>query len=401
MMPDSPRPGVPPLPPLLYEALVRRELAADLGSAGDVTTDAIVPPARRAAAQITARRAGRVCGLRCALFAFELLGPVSHAVEHDDGADVPAGTVLAMVEGPARALLSAERTALNVLAHLSGVATAARDMVDLAARAGPARVVCTRKTTPGLRTLEKYAVRVGGASNHRFGLSDAVLVKDNHRLIAGGVAPAVARARAAAGHLVRVEVEVDTLEQLDEALDAGADAVLLDNFSIADLRQAAATARGRATTEASGGITPETVAAVAATGVDFISVGWITHSAPALDVGLDFVEVDPGPVAGGGDGGKERLRTGRQGRDRAWAGLQKRSRQHLTHELIERVHGVRRVLLEARRLWKNDRPAMVRFLNRPHLLLGGRTPLEVARESTAGADLVVRIIGEARAGVAV
>lgn len=294
MMPDSPRPGVPPLVPLQYEALVRRELAADLGSAGDVTTDAIVPPDRRAAAQITARRAGRVCGLRCALFAFDLLGPVSHAVEHDDGADVSAGAVLATVEGPARALLSAERTALNLLAHLSGVATAARDMGDLAARAGSARVVCTRKTTPGLRALEKYAVRVGGASNHRFGLSDAVLVKDNHRLLAGGVAPAVARARAAAGHLVRVEVEVDSLEQLDEALDAGADAVLLDNFSIADLRQAAATARGRATTEASGGITPETVAAVAATGVDLISVGWITHSAPALDVGLDFVEVDPG-----------------------------------------------------------------------------------------------------------
>ena len=291
MMPDSPRPGVPPLAPLQYEAVVRRELTADLGSAGDVTTDAIVPPHRRAAAQIAVRRAGRVCGLRCALFAFDLLGPVSHAVEHDDGADVPAGAVLATVEGPARALLSAERTALNLLAHLSGIATATRGIVDLAARAGPAKVVCTRKTTPGLRALEKYAVRVGGASNHRFGLYDAVLVKDNHRLIAGGVAPAVARARAAAGPFVRVEVEVDTLAQLEEALDAGADAVLLDNFPIADLRKAAALARGRATTEASGGITPENVAAVAATGVDLISVGWITHSAPALDVGFDFVEV--------------------------------------------------------------------------------------------------------------
>ena len=291
MMPDSPRPGVPPPAPLQYEALVRRELAADLGAAGDVTTDAIVPPGRRAAARVVVRRAGRVCGLPCALFAFELLGPVSCAVEHDDGEDVPAGTVLATVEGPARVLLAAERTALNLLAHLSGVATAARDTVALAARGGPARVVCTRKTTPGLRALEKYAVRVGGASSHRFGLCDAVLVKDNHRLMAGGVAPAVARARAAAGHLVRVEVEVDTLEQLDEALDAGADAVLLDNFSLADLRQAAATARGRATTEASGGITPETVGAVAATGVDLISVGWITHSAPALDMGFDVVEV--------------------------------------------------------------------------------------------------------------
>ena len=288
MTQDPPRPGVPPPPPLHYEALVRRELAVDLGSAGDVTTDAIVPADRRAAARIAVRRAGRVCGLRCALFAFEQLGPVSCAVEHDDGADVPAGAVIATLEGPARALLSAERTALNLLGHLSGVATAARDLVERAARGGPARVVCTRKTTPGLRALEKYAVRVGGAANHRFGLHDAVLVKDNHRLIAGGVAPAVARARAAAGHLVRIEVEVDTLAQLDEALDAGADAVLLDNFSIPDLKKAAARARGRAVTEASGGVTPETVAEVAATGVDLISVGWITHSAPALDVGLDF-----------------------------------------------------------------------------------------------------------------
>ena len=280
--------GVAALQPLHYEALVRRELAVDLGSAGDVTTDAVVPADRRAVARIAVRRAGRVCGLRCALFAFEVLGPVRHAVEHDDGADVPAGAVLATVEGPARVLLSAERTALNLLAHLSGVATAARDVVEAAARGGSARVVCTRKTTPGLRALEKYAVRVGGAANHRFGLHDAVLVKDNHRLIAGGVAPAVSRARAAAGHLVRVEVEVDDLEQLEEALDAGADAVLLDNFPIADLKRAAAMARGRAVTEASGGITPETVAAVAATGVDLISVGWITHSAPALDVGLDF-----------------------------------------------------------------------------------------------------------------
>ena len=288
MTQDAPRSRVAPLAPSYYEALVRRELAVDLGSAGDVTTDAIVPAHRRAAARIAVRRAGRVCGLRCALFAFETLGPVRHAVEHDDGADVPAGAVLATVEGPARVLLSAERTALNLLAHLSGIATATRDAVEAATRGGPARIVCTRKTTPGLRALEKYAVRVGGAANHRFGLHDAVLVKDNHRLIAGGVGPAVARARAAAGHLVRVEVEVDDLAQLDEALAAGADAVLLDNFSIVDLKKAAAMARGRAVTEASGGVTPETVAAVAATGVDLISVGWITHSAPALDVGLDF-----------------------------------------------------------------------------------------------------------------
>ena len=288
MTPASPPPRVAPLLPLQYEALVRRDLAADLGSAGDITTDAVVPAHRRASARIAVRRAARVCGLRCALFAFEALGRVRHAVEHDDGADVPAGAVLATVEGPARVLLSAERTALTLLAHLSGVATATRDVVAAAARGGPARVVCTRKTTPGLRALEKYAVRVGGAANHRFGLHDAVLVKDNHRLMTGGVGPAVARARAAAGHLVRIEVEVDDLAQLEEALDAGADAVLLDNFAIADLRKAAALARGRAVTEASGGVTPETVAEVAAAGVDLISVGWITHSAPALDVGLDF-----------------------------------------------------------------------------------------------------------------
>lgn len=288
MTPATPPPRVAPLLPLHYEALVRHDLAADLGTAGDVTTDAVVPAHRRAAARIVARRAGRVCGLRCARFAFEALGPVRHAVEHADGADVPAGAVLATVEGPARVLLSAERTALNLLAHLSGVATATRDVVEAAARGGPARVVCTRKTTPGLRALEKYAVRVGGAANHRFGLHDAVLVKDNHRLMAGGVGPAVAAARAAAGHLVRVEVEVDDLAQLAGALDAGADAVLLDNFPIADLKKAAAMARGRAVTEASGGITPETVAEIAATGVDLISIGWITHSAPALDVGLDF-----------------------------------------------------------------------------------------------------------------
>ena len=288
MIEDRRRPAAALPLPLHYEALVRRELAVDLGSAGDITTDAIVPADRRAAGRIAARRAGRVCGLRCALFAFEVLGPVRHAIEQDDGADVPAGAVLATVEGPARALLSAERTALNFLGHLSGIATATRDLVDLAARAGPARIVCTRKTTPGLRALEKYAVRVGGAANHRFGLHDAVLVKDNHRLIAGGVGPAVARARAAQGHLVQVEVEVDTLEQLQQALDAGADALLLDNLSIADLTTAVAVVRGRATTEASGGVTAETIGEVAATGVDLISVGWITHSAPALDIGLDF-----------------------------------------------------------------------------------------------------------------
>ena len=283
--------GLPEVAPLMliqYEELVRRELAADLGVAGDITTDAIVGGDVQSTARVVARQAGRVCGLECAVFTFRLLGGVRHRVAHGDGTDVEAGTVLAELEGSARALLSAERTALNLLGHLSGIATATRDRVRMVGEAGHARVVCTRKTTPGLRVLEKYAVRVGGASNHRFGLYDAVLIKDNHRVIAGGVQPAVAAARAALGHLVTLEVEVDTVEQLEEAIDAGADAVLLDNMSTPDLERAVARAGGRVTTEASGGITAETICDVAATGVDVISVGWITHSAPALDVGLDF-----------------------------------------------------------------------------------------------------------------
>ena len=289
MMTAEPGPRVDtPLTLPDYEELVRRELEADLGSAGDITTDAIVGGDAQATARVVVRRAGRVCGLECAIFAFRQLGGVRHRVAHPDGADVEAGTVLAELEGPARALLSAERTALNLLGHLSGVASVTRELVRVAASAGHARVVCTRKTTPGLRMLEKYAVRVGGGSNHRFGLYDAVLIKDNHRVIAGGVRAAVAAARLALGHRVTLEVEVDTLEQLEAALEAGADAVLLDNMSIPDLERAVACAGGRVTTEASGGITPETIRAVAATGVDVISVGWITHSAPALDVGLDF-----------------------------------------------------------------------------------------------------------------
>ncbi len=280
-------PIVAPLGVIQYEHLVRRELQADLGSAGDITTHAIVGGDVAATARVVARHQGRVCGLECAVFAFRLLGGVRHRVEHRDGADVEAGTTLVELEGSAHSLLAAERTALNLLGHLSGIASVTRDLVREVGEAGHARVVCTRKTTPGLRTLEKYAVRVGGASNHRFGLYDAVLIKDNHRMIAGGVRAAVAAARAALGHLVKLEVEVDSLEQLEVALDADVDAVLLDNMSIPDLERAVARVGGRVTTEASGGITPETIRDVAATGVDVISVGWITHSAPALDVGLD------------------------------------------------------------------------------------------------------------------
>ncbi len=288
---DPPR--TVPLAAIHYETLVRRELSVDLGSAGDLTSDAIVPDARTARARVVARQDGRVCGIGCGLFAFEVLGPASRRVFRNDGADVTAGTTLAEVTASARTVLSAERTALNFIGHLSGIATATRDMMRAAAGAGHARVTCTRKTTPGLRALEKYAVRVGGASNHRFGLYDAVLIKDNHREIAGGVARAMTAARAALGHLVKLEVEVDSLAQLEEALAAGADAVLLDNMSIADLERAVVLARGRAVTEASGGITLHTIRDVAATGVDIISVGWITHSAPSLDVGLDIEVAAP------------------------------------------------------------------------------------------------------------
>lgn len=284
--------SVAPLYPLLYEDVVRRALEEDLGRAGDLTSDAVIPPEHRARAVVVARRAGCIAGLDVAAAVFRLLDP-SLEVElcAADGDHVAAATVLAKVSGPARSLLSAERTALNFLGHLSGIATITRGIVEAVAGAGTgARVVCTRKTTPGLRTLEKYAVRCGGGANHRFGLDDAVMIKDNHRLVAGGLRPAVERVRGRIGHMVKIEVEVDTLEQLDEALALEVDAVLLDNMDLQTLRQAVGRIRdagGRVVSEASGGITPETAPAVAATGVDLLSVGWITHSAPNLDVALD------------------------------------------------------------------------------------------------------------------
>ena len=278
-----------PLYPLLYEPVVRRALEEDLGRAGDLTSDAVLPADLRAEARVVARAAGRIAGLEPSLAAFRLLDP-GCAIEVDlpDGSDAVAGEILAIVRGPARALLAAERTALNLLGRLSGIATATRELVA-AVRPYAARVVCTRKTTPGLRALEKYAVRCGGGGNHRFGLDDGVLIKDNHRALAGGLRPAVERARAAVGHMVKIEVEVDTLEQLDEALALGVDAVLLDNMDLPTLAEAVGRCRGRALTEASGGITLATAPAIAATGVDLLSVGWLTHSAPALDVALDVV----------------------------------------------------------------------------------------------------------------
>lgn len=279
--------GVPPLPSLVYEGVVRRALQEDLGRAGDVTTDAVCPPDLRGRAGIVARAAGRVAGLDASLLAFRLLDPdVRIDVGLRDGEDATAGGTIARVEGRARALLAAERTALNLLGHLSGVATATRDAVARLEGLST-RVAATRKTTPGLRALEKHAVRLGGGTPHRYGLDDAVLVKDNHVALAGGIAEAVRRARAAVGHLVKVEVEVDTLGQLDEALAAGVEVVLLDNMDLATLREAVRRARGRAVTEASGGIRPETIRAVAETGVDVVSLGWLTHSAPSLDVALD------------------------------------------------------------------------------------------------------------------
>ena len=294
------RDPIPPLYPLLYEPLVRRALEEDLGRAGDLTTDAVVPASARGEARVVVRSGGRVAGLPAALSAFRLLdGSIEVEVRAADGADAEAGEILAVVHGPLRPILSAERTALNLLGRLCGVATTTRGIVraveaaggERPEGAGPARVVCTRKTTPGLRALEKHAVRCGGGANHRFGLDDAVLIKDNHRAVAGSVAEAIRRARAHVGHLVKVEIEVDTLDELDAALAEGVDAVLLDNMGVETLREAVARVRaagGGTVTEASGGITPESAPAIAATGVDLLSVGWITHSAPSLDVALDI-----------------------------------------------------------------------------------------------------------------
>jgi nicotinate-nucleotide pyrophosphorylase (carboxylating) len=278
----------PPLPRILIEPLVRMALLEDLGRAGDLTTDAIVPAGHKATTLLVARQAGVIAGLELARLAFQLIDPaIEMQIERDDGTAVTPGDVIAAVGGLARGILTAERVALNFLCRLSGIATATASVV--AAVAGTkAKIVCTRKTTPGLRAIEKYAVRVGGGSNHRFGLDDAVLIKDNHVAIAGGVTEALRRAKSGVGHLVKVELEVDTLDQLREALDHGVDAVLLDNMDTATLARAVAMVAGRAVTEASGRITPATAPAIAATAVDLISIGWLTHSVGILDIGLDF-----------------------------------------------------------------------------------------------------------------
>ncbi len=272
---------------LLVEPIVRAALIEDLGRAGDITTDAIVPAEASIEAVIAARQPGILAGIEAGLLAFELLDPSIYIERFcEDGSRVEPGQAVAQISGQARPVLAAERTALNLICRLSGVATATRALVDAIAGT-KARIVCTRKTTPGLRILEKEAVRLGGGANHRFGLDDAMLIKDNHIALAGGVGPALERARAHAGHLVKIELEVDTLDQLAEALEIGVDAVLLDNMDPATLRRAVAMVDGRAVTEASGRITQESAPAIAASGVDLISSGWITHSAPILDLGLD------------------------------------------------------------------------------------------------------------------
>ena len=279
---------VSPLPRVMIEAQVRDALIEDLGRAGDITSDAIIPAATKAETALIARKPGVVAGLDVALLAFELIDPAIKAgVAKPDGSRLEKGELIATIAGPARGILTAERVALNFLCHLSGIASATATVVD-AVKGTKAHVICTRKTLPGLRNLQKYAIRVGGGFNHRYGLDDAVLIKDNHIAAAGGIRQAVERVRGAIGHLIKIELEVDTLEQLEEGLAVGVDAILLDNMDVEQMRRAVAIVNGRAVTEASGGITPQTAPAIAATGVDLLSLGWLTHSVQQLDIGLDW-----------------------------------------------------------------------------------------------------------------
>ena len=279
---------IPPLPDLLVEPAVRAALLEDLGRAGDLTTDAIVPATAQARTALVARQRGVVAGLAATAIAFRLVDPsIEMLIERPDGTPLQPGDRIATITGSARGVLTAERVALNFLGHLSGVASGAATLVE-AVRGHKARICCTRKTMPGLRALQKYAVRVGGGMNHRFGLDDGVLIKDNHVAVAGGIRPAILAARRGVGHLVKIEVEVDTLDQLEEALATGIDAVLLDNMTPDQLATSVGMIDGRAIAEASGRITPQTAPAIAASGVDLISAGWLTHSASVLDIGLDW-----------------------------------------------------------------------------------------------------------------
>ncbi|MEM1106871.1 MAG: carboxylating nicotinate-nucleotide diphosphorylase [Pseudomonadota bacterium] len=282
-------PAPPPLPGIVLDPIVRLALAEDLGRAGDLTSDATLAPGAALTAVIRARGPAVIAGFDAAAHTLALVdADVQLTIERGDGAAVTAGDTLARLSGPARSILMAERPVLNFLGRLSGVATLTRAFADAIAHTR-ARIVCTRKTTPGLRALEKRAVRCGGGTSHRYGLDDAILIKDNHIAACGSVTAALERAKAYAGHLRMIEIEVDTLEQLAEALAAGPDAVLLDNMEPITLRAAVDMVAGRCVTEASGGVTLDTVAAIAETGVDFVSSGALTHSAPNVDVGLDVV----------------------------------------------------------------------------------------------------------------
>lgn len=282
---------LPTLPRLVVDRAVEAALLEDWGRAGDITTEATIPADATARAVFAVRKAGVVSGLAMAESAFRQTDPaIRFQARKQDGDRLMPGDVIAEVEGPARPVLAAERIGLNYMGRMSGIATATAAFVDRIAGT-KASIVCTRKTTPGLRVFEKYAVRCGGGRNHRFGLDDAVLIKDNHIAVVGSVGETIRRARSFVGHLVKVEVEVDTLAQLAEALEAKPDVVLLDNMGPDMLRDAVTLTAGRALLEASGGVTLESVRAIAETGVDLISTGWITHSAPVLDIGLD-VTVD-------------------------------------------------------------------------------------------------------------
>jgi nicotinate-nucleotide pyrophosphorylase (carboxylating) len=277
------------LSPLAIDESVQRALNEDLGRAGDITSIATIPETTQAHAILIARQGGVIAGLPLAVAVFQKLSPDINIQAHfRDGGTVASGVHVLTISGPARAVLAGERTALNFVGRLSGIATLTADYVRHTAST-KMRICCTRKTTPGLRALEKYAVRCGGGFNHRFGLDDAILIKDNHIAVAGGIRPVLQRARAHAGHLVKIEIEVDILTQLREVLDTGlADVVLLDNMDIADLSEAVKLAKGRVVLEASGGVTQDSIARIAATGVDYASAGALTHSAANFDVALDI-----------------------------------------------------------------------------------------------------------------
>lgn len=277
------------LSPLLFEKAVRAALEEDLGRAGDITTLACIPAGRKAVAVLAPRKPGVICGLAVAEAAFRIVDPsVTFEYLAADGDQITTPrTAVARISGDARAILTAERTALNFVSHMSGVATATSRLVALT-RHTKAKVICTRKTTPNLRALEKYAVRCGGGMNHRFGLDDAVLIKDNHIAVCGGIREALRAAKAYAGHMVKIEIEVDNLEQLKDVMAEGADIVLFDNMSPEDMRKGVEMIAGRMKTEASGGISAESAKAVAESGVDMLSSGALTHSSPILDIGLDI-----------------------------------------------------------------------------------------------------------------